>query len=221
MGTRTTMNIRGLQMRLRAMANASPAARRSAVRIMGETVIKRVLATSPADTNRYKRGWAEAGNAAGVGIFAVPQYNRSSRYSEMLSKLADAAADWRYILKTRYDDKGRNDRHRAKAQAQLEKAEKRLADFLSNESGAVVGFNLYGGGRQFSARHKIYGGRGRIVSIGDRTYVELHNLEPHATMVEKQRGVMRRAVGSLRGAGLKRAGKGYIDRQAAAFKAGR
>lgn len=196
--------------RVRATVARCPVARRAGTVVLTHQVMKMVVDNEHRDTNRHANGWAMAANAAGCGPLPVRSLNKSSVFDKMLKHLTESVEFYRFVYHTRFADRKVTDRLRVKWAAKLEKAEQRLRDFLSTQDGAVVVFNLYGGGRAPNFRHKIYGGTGRIVSIGDRTYAELHNLEAHTTVVERRFGMLRRAMSRVRGTGFQRAGKGYV-----------
>ena len=200
---------RGLQRKLRAMASASPAARESAVKVMAGEVVRRVLLSGPRDTNRYLRGWAQAGNAAGVGPFFVPPLKAASWGVTILRRLTEHERFWQRIV-ARYERQGRSDKWARRAQRDLEKAREQIRRFHDTAGGAVIGFNIIGGGRAPTVRHKIYGGAGRVVRIGEKTVVELHNKEAHASLVEWRYGTMRSASRAFRGVGLRTGGRAYI-----------
>jgi hypothetical protein len=223
---------RKLQAKLKRMADGRPRARREAVLIMTGEVVRRALALSPTDTYRYYRGWAQAGRTAGLGDYAMPALRPGSWNEKILARLereerfwAQAVAKWERIVR-RYDGSGREDKWRADAVTKLNRAivqhQKALTELSragAAEGGALIAFNILGGRRRPTVRHKVYGGAGRVVSIGDRTVVELHNKEPHASLVEWRYGVMRRASGVFRSAGLRKGGRQYIARMQEAARA--
>jgi hypothetical protein len=218
---RVKVDRRGLERKLKAMANRSPAARREAVIIMTGEVVRRALGLSPTDTNRYYRGWALAGNAAGVGHYLVPPLRKASWSETILARLAKEERYWDFVVQ-RYEGQGRADkwyaravRERTKARTELD----RFAENLAESGGAIIGFNIIGGGRRPTVRHKVYGGEGRVVTIGERTVVELHNKEPHASLVEWRYGIMRRASSGFRGVGLRKGGRHYIRKMQDAARA--
>lgn len=58
---------------------------------------------------------------------------------------------------------------------------------------------------------KLYGGKARLWREATRTMAELRNMEPHARIVEARLRIGGNAVSNVKGAGLKRAGKAYIE----------
>lgn len=206
---------------IRQMANASHAARRQAIKIIAGEVVLGVVRDSPRDTNRFVRGWIEAGNKAGVTSLAVPSLNQSSRHDQIAARLQRQLAKWQGIVQ-RYERQGRRDKHYNQAVRRRDAAKRELERFWATEDGAVVAFDLYKWQRNYSGRklttvrHNIQGGEGQIITAGDHTFVHLHNKEPHASVVERRTGVMRIAMAKYKAVGLRRATKGYIARVAAA-----
>jgi hypothetical protein len=102
----------------------------------------------------------------------------------------------------------------------LERQRDRAAEELAKFYGAtgVVAFDLFTdrAKRRATVRDKIYGGSGAIITAGTRAFTRLHNLEPHASFVERRERVMARALGVLRQVGAKRASRKYLETQAAA-----
>jgi len=229
---------RGFQRKAALWAGNTRAAERLVVEALGEQFITRVLRAAPADTHRYKRGWAIAGNQAGAGLHTVPRV-RKSRYADKLAArleqqladllrkvtLADKAAKyWTDVYANRYARVNRRDRWERDCRAKKDKAVKRaakmqeLVDFASQQidrfkNGDAGELVIWGKStrkdtaksRYASVRDKVYGGRGTWKTLpGGGTLLELKNLEPHASIVESRTGVVRAALGSLKGAGLRR-----------------
>jgi len=73
-------------------------------------------------------------------------------------------------------------------------------------------------GRQLSVtiRDRVYGGRGRLILAQHRAVLVLSNLEPHARIIERKRGVLAAADAGARLAGLRKLGSGYVRLVAAA-----
>jgi chromosome segregation ATPase len=66
-------------------------------------------------------------------------------------------------------------------------------------------------GQISTVRTKLYGGTGKVERIGDRTIVVLHNLEPHASIVETNKRVVARALARARGTGIRKMGRKYVE----------
>lgn len=91
---------RELAKSLRAMAQASPRARRSALEIIAGQVVEEVVRRAPRDTNRFVRGWIEAGNAAGVTNIPVPPIEKANRFDQIRARLERQLAKWEGIRET-------------------------------------------------------------------------------------------------------------------------
>lgn len=198
------------------MVRGGPRNRRAAMIEMTRTILVRVAATAPRDTNRYVRGWMEAGNAAGVGRFHVPGLNRASRYMQIKKRLSDEIEWWSYIvMRNRNQVPPRHDKWANQAERRLARAQEEYKRFFQAEGGAVIGINVYsalGGSKPVRALPKIYGGTGRIISLeaGRGTVVQLHNKEAHASMVERNTRCMSRAYSAFRGTGLVKIKAAYL-----------
>lgn len=59
-------------------------------------------------------------------------------------------------------------------------------------------------------RTKVYGGEGRLYMNGDRPRLELHNKEPHTTIVEARFGVVAVAARGTKALAGRKASKAYI-----------
>lgn len=212
--------------KLRGMVAAGPQSRRAAVVELTRVIVMRGLATASRDTNRYYNGWAQAGNAAGIGRFPVLSLNRSSRFAQIEQRLLDEERYWVYVL-GRYRSQGRHDRWYLKAVARLQAAQREYERLFKASGGAVIGINTFsaaGSKRTARAVFKVYGGDGRIISTdsgsgGGATVVFLHNKEPHTSMVEKNTGNMRKAASIARGAGVRVARAAYLKKALAAVDA--
>ena len=207
---RVNVNRQQLERKLRQALLASPAAREAGAREITRRVVTEVNETTHRDTNRYVRGWALAANSAGCGPIAVRQLNKSSVWEKILAKVQQDFDFWNFVV-DRYERSRRVDKWKYKAVLELQKARDKLNQLLGTEGKAVIAFNLYGGKRAPSFRHRIYGGTGRVVRHGDRTYFELHNLEPHTTLVEWKFGILKAAQKRYRGLGFRRERVAYLQ----------
>lgn len=145
---------------------------------------------------------------------------------ELLRKveIADKAAKfWEDTYTRRYGRTARKDRwerdcarkrdkalkRAAKLQVVVEFASEQIRKFKDGQAGELV---IWGKSdakdtakrRYASVRDKVYGGRGTWKRAGHRTFLELKNLEPHASIVESRVGVVREALRSVEGLGLRR-----------------
>ena len=62
-----------------------------------------------------------------------------------------------------------------------------------------------------SIRTKVYGGDGRMVVTDTATIFQLHNREPHATLVEHRWGYVWSALRFARSTGIRQMGKRYVS----------
>lgn len=198
--------------RIRKMLEGCPDARRTVVAASARMVLNRALATAKRDTNRYANGWAQAGNAAGIGLFRVRPLNKASRFNKIEVRLR-GEVDWWARIVNRYDRVGRRDKWYARAARRLARAREEYERLMKAEDGAVIAINAFsslGSKRAPRALFKTYGGMGRIMNIGSRTYVVLRNLEPHSSIVERNTRNMRNAASFLKGSGLSLARTNYL-----------
>lgn len=201
--------------RTRAMTARMPEARRAVVVAAARLTLHRALATAPRDTNRYVRGWAQAGNAAGIGVFAVPELNRASNFDKIERRLR-AEVDWWTRIVDRYERQGRRDRWASQARRRLDRAKEEYERLFQAEGGAVIAINAYsalGAKRGPRAMYKVYGGDGHIVRVGKHeTIVVLHNKEPHSSIVERNTRNFRNAASAVRRSGVAMARSTYFTR---------
>jgi hypothetical protein len=215
-------NTRKLEDKLRKAAQASPAARRQALIILGHEVVADVLRRAPRDTNRFVNGWAHAGNAAGVGPFPIRPIEKAAKRDEILKKLTAQFDRWDRLVRFRYESKGRDDKWARQARRRRDAAFEQLRRFAEAGDTAIA-FDLYDWQSRktkralTTIRHKVYGGTGHIVAVGgNRSYLVLHNQEPHTTIVERRVRVMSSAIGKFKGIGFHKATQGYISKVAEA-----
>jgi hypothetical protein len=231
---RVTVDASRAKAKMRALIEAGPASRRAAVVEMTRLIMVKVMATAPRDTNRYVRGWAQAANSAGIGSFPVPRVIPATHRDAILTALSEQRDFWQFLV-DRYERQGRKDRQQALAQRRLDQAQKQLEKFWEAQQsggGAVVAINLrinakgqtYSpyrtGGRNIRVIHKIYGGSGRIINLGEGagTVVHLHNREAHASIVESNQRILGRAYASFRGTGLMKVKAAYLSKALEAVK---
>lgn len=217
---RMRLDTREWQRKARAMAQASPAARKAAVKLIAVEVVKDVVVKAPRDTCRFVRGWGQALNASGAGSVPLPALKTTGRYDQYLRALTRQLRKWDFIVK-RYERGARRDKWYRRAVRNRDKALEQLRRFDEGGETAIL-INKFRTGRfeggMTTVRHKVYGGEGHIVDAGDRSYVYLRNLEPHATFVEMNTAVLKRSIDRFRGSGLHRVTDRYV--RAAAARAG-
>ena len=109
-----------------------------------------------------------------------------------------------------------------KLRKEVERTERELRRALGSES--IIFFDRNANERRtrenHTVRHKIYGGDGKLFTIGDQLFVELSNQEPHARLVEahpKLGHPVKAAYAALRHIGIRRASTSYMNRMAKRF----
>lgn len=215
--------IRGWRVRM------APAARRQALEAAG-LVVDHAAVIAPKDTNKYVRGWVQAGRQIGVGTMPMPRLT-GSKYARslvgVLQQQVEAAERRQKILRAQlaawYTNKGRKpDKWSRRLQKRIERQSQRIEQarttlnaLLENPHATVirrkVGYVLAGNdldeGRatgisgtaiNVEVRSKVYGGRGRILTLGTTTRIQLDVLEPYALSVERLRQVRSRAMAYAR-----------------------
>lgn len=229
------VNTRGLSRLLRDMERAGPAASLEAVKVMGREFAKVVLVLSPTDTHRYKRGWSEAINTAGIGPVSVPAIQKSQYAEKLLDRLEiqvdrfaarmenrrKAAEYWEKVYQNRYARPGRKGQWERDCATKRDRAVKNYEIAQKQHARAVeqvknfdpMGLVIWGrestDGKLrmrevHTIRTKVYGGTGVTVARAGSAFIVLHNLEPHASIVEKQHRVVARAFAAVRRPGVRR-----------------
>lgn len=213
-------NPSGLAARLRALDRNRPDARKSAALAMAHEVVRVAVVIAPKDTNRYVNGFAQAANKAGAGPISAPPIRASRVHDEIVRKLRQQAAFWEFIVRdaetkgrTLYRVRGKSGETKSyrKAKQNLAKAREQL----KKVDPTSIAFGLRGSsGRSLNltVRNKIYGGTGEVVETPAVTFVRLHNLEAHATIVEKKFGVMKKAGAVARAMGARSVGRAYFKK---------
>lgn len=182
------------------VARGLPEAREAiAIEAVGR-VLKVIGGIAPRDTQRYANAYADAAIELGIlGVFKVPL--RDGKLAEVIRRrFAQRAEDdeWYYqSLLRRSPRNGRESAVLRRAREAAERSRRQLAEI--NETEGFLGFNVFGAGREgrsISVRTGVYGGSGRILRAPGRpdlTLVEVHNKEPHASIVEYRFKTMARA----------------------------
>lgn len=200
-------------------------ARKAALRAMVEAAFEPMIREAPRDTNRFVRGWIMAARDVKATRVAVPAVKPSRYRAEILAilegqvaVLARALDRKRGVLDRWYTARGRSvsrgygarlRREVAAAERRLRRAVEELAK-ARGESAALLFDAVRGGRRVSTVRERIYGGSGAYLEAGGRVFARLHNKEPHARIVERRTGLLRRANSRARRAGLRRAGRSYL-----------
>ena len=134
-------------------------------------------------------------------------YNDQKRRLERLGKRIDRAAE--EIDKLVADAEGTAVLMKNVNHAQIAAGNKLSNVDLSTEEAALKA-------RLATVRVKIYGGTGRVVGNGLKWYCQLHNLEPHARVVESRFHTVAKARALVGSFGVRRVGRAMVERVAAA-----
>lgn len=222
----------------RRMRAALPAARVAMVRGMVSQIIGTAARIAPRDTNRYVRGWIVAGKMVGVTDVPLPVIRESKYSKEYIARLIEQQQKFEAqvarvdgLIYAWYDKPGRRRRgyynrllaERTRWQQRADRAREETEKFIRATGAIVIGVGVNvvggkvtgslvrGGGRKISVtvRDRVHGGRGRVIMSDGRCVIILHNMEPHARIVEAKRSVLRTAEAGARLAGLRRLGAGY------------
>lgn len=93
----TRIDASKLYRRLGYMKIASKGARHEAAREMGADIIRRCDSIAPRDTNRYVRGWQQAGNTAGITRIRLASVKASGNHDKFVEILTKQYQFWRTI----------------------------------------------------------------------------------------------------------------------------
>lgn len=224
---KVTVDTTRLRRKLRA-AQATELPRRAAL-VQQTTAVTKIALDMPGkngliyDTGRWRAALAQAANEVGAGPF-VPATIREGRLNKVIVRravkqytIAQARVNW-------YDSLGpltRSQQKQAdKARRWLDTAKAYLERVGVGKSTIAVG--LFGNG-PVKTYDRIYGGRGYFIRGGSGLLtVALHNMEPHASLVEWRYKVMRLAtsvVGKL--TGMKQVKSAYVRQVLKATNAAR
>lgn len=223
MAARITFDDDVLRARMRRVVANRTDARTAALKTLAERMIVYIVRTGPRDTNRFVRAYAMAGNDLGLGPFVAPPI-RPGRYQANVRRLRSQWRKWAYIVE-RYEAEGRThykgvkktgpDRGYQKAKRLRDRAAKSLEQLL--EAGEGSGAIVIGGRRGAkglsqlaSVRTKVYGGQGAWIISDGRTLARIHNLEPHASIVNRNTRVVTDAVRAARRYGGRRLSEKYV-----------
>lgn len=205
----------GLRAKLARYRRNAPAARLEVLEHATRELVSEVVANEPRDTNRLVRGYMLAANQAGVGNFAVPAVKEGSflKSANIQQRLESQLARWDRIVQS-YERKGRRDKWYNRAVKTRDRAREELAK-LDPTSIAIFG-NSKKRRLDVTVRNKVYGGKGFRSHVAGRTFITIHNLEPHASIVESRNRVVRSAQSRMKAFGVKRYSRAYLRRMGVA-----
>lgn len=218
---------------MRALNAGRPGARALSARVLVSSVAQNLGAISAehTDTGRYARAWVQAAKMAGVGGGLAAPTLRPSRWAKKMAQVLERQLkrakrrleNAERCMRVWYEEPGANGKVRKKrgyyntlsreirkARKDVERAERELGRW--KESGTAIVINMFGsGGKLVRAISKISGGVGTISDDNFKTTISMTNKEPHSRIVESRYKVLRRAEGTIRSVGIKRAGKKYWE----------
>lgn len=245
------VDLRGLKRRLHDAEAVGGKASLAALTVIGRDFGAVLMATSPTDTNRYKRGWGEAINQAGLGPVSLPPMEKSKYAERMLERLEQqverfaarmeimrkAAEYWQKVYMNRYERPGRKGQWERDCAAKRDNAVKNFEMASKQHARAVeqvqqfdpMGLVIWGRKSRdgklrmaevSTVRTKFYGGRGGLLGswvsgYGSEVMLYLHNLEPHASIIEKNHRVVARAFAAVRRPGVRRRARDVFGRRLA------
>lgn len=159
---------------------------------------------------------------------------QAERWRQRAASAKRSADFWRSIYQRRYADTGRSGKWERDARQRVQLAEtreKRTADLYAMSAKALDELKanpdalvIWGRrskralakGQIATARVLKYGGTGQFFRVGTRSFVTLHNLEPHASIVERNHRVASRAIATARLVGVRRASAAFLKKIRAA-----
>lgn len=218
------LDISGLKKRVDSMLAKSADAAGLSVESLMNPVMRQIVGEVPVDTHRLQRGYAMAANQAGLGPFPVPAVNPSKwrdkvnmETAAQIDRFERAVKYWKNIIQYRYVAKGRSTgKGYTDALKKLAMYEKRLrkAQIIAARFGfgleSIAIYRSSKTGITVTVRDKVYGGEGKRVQVPGFNGVEIHNLEPHASIVESYDHTVRDAFAAAKGTGLVRFKNSYL-----------
>lgn len=226
-----TTDFRAFKRSVQQAVRSGPDGRRAGLLTLAKVFGEQVLNRSPVYTGRYKAAEAQSLNAVGVGPFpvqAIARPKRSKWQDSVDRRLAKQVAFWtkrsaEIVAKgehQRIGKKGKVLKGESKvyrnAQKKLALARKYQAEwYASDKTAAVLNLKSPSYDKMTRAMQKVYGGTGTIIEGSGQTVMQLHNREPHASIVESKRGLHRTALATATGGLLATVGRSYVKRIAA------
>ena len=89
----TTVDISGLRTQLRAVRKSQRPARHAAAEVLTRSIVEHVAQHAKRDTNRYVRGWIEAGRGAGVTGIPMPPLTESRNRERLMALFVEQYND--------------------------------------------------------------------------------------------------------------------------------
>ena len=195
------------------MRQNRPKGRRAMMIEVTGTAAVNIVRRWPKDTGRSNRAWAEAARKAGIASPPMTTLKKSRDSDAIQVRLEYQVSKWEGIVRN-YGD--RRDKHYRKAVRIRDRARETLANFLAAEDPAILigGRKVtkrFGVSNLASVRTTVFGGTGRIIEHQGETIVEMHNKEPHASIVERRTKVVGTELRKMRREqNIRRASKKYL-----------
>jgi len=189
----------------RKILEAGPEARRAGLRELATPVLRQVESLAPRDTQRYVRAYMQAGQELGVPV-AVPQVVKGHFADEFLPRLKAQLSYW-MTRQRQYENAGRTrEKYYRKILRRVNQCRTQLERW---DPSAIIVFGRHGK-TVTRAISQVYGGAGRFVDVGSRTFLQLTNKEPHARIVESRHFPMREILKSGKAVGLAKAKREHL-----------
>lgn len=214
----------------------APNAGRAAVSDMASQALQRMIAKSPKDTGRYKRGWEVAHNALpGVAPVPVTPVRQSTQTQQMRVRLQKQVQNWEEIERRwasrikGYEARPGHEkwasyrdalRKQTKVKQIAERARQELKSFESSPGAVLIGGRRgkspYRLGALATVRTSSLGGRATLLNTSRGWIADIRNLEPHARLVEYGSGVapgrfvVKQGLAMVRSLGARRVPQKYL-----------
>ncbi len=200
MSASMTADISKLKARIASYTANMADARMAALVVAVNPAATEILAKTPVDTHRLKRGFAMAFNQMGLPPRVVPEISESKRKWKKQKKLVRQLMFLNFVV-SQFEQKFPLDRGETKLYQKYYQWRDRAKEELEKFSGDSIVVINKGRGVEITVRNKVYGGRGAVIE-GDRfTRLEGVNLEPHASIRERTDRNVTTALASAKGVG--------------------
>lgn len=217
-----------------SMMRRMPEVRRAAAFKMLNVVQAAFATLTPEDTGRLRRAWLEATGAAGAELRPLPVLRPSLKAGGIYRRIvgqwvktrqARAALEKKFAFLYPPGAKvGRSGRQMEKDIMRLTAREARMKEevdkFLPVRDGPVIMIGGRGLNPMATVRTTVYGGTGSMVESQSGVIImQLHNKEPHASIVAANTGMMRKVTAYTRALGGKPMSAAYRKKLAAVHQA--
>jgi hypothetical protein len=177
-------DLTGLRMKVGNYLENLQNARTAALTTAMDLAASEILAKTPVDTHRLKRGFVMAFNEMGLKPRPVPEITESKRKWKKQRKLVRQLLFLDFKVKT-MEAVGPLDPGATKILRKYIQWRQRALEELEKFAGdSIIAINK-GRGVEITVRNKVYGGRGAVVQGDGVTRLEGVNLEAHASIRER------------------------------------